>query len=483
MRVLVLVLSFLCSSLCGQSDYQDLELKIERHLRDGVFRSSNVSISVVDVETNELIVGHRPHKVLTPASSLKLLTTYTGLMKLGTAFTFNTDIYHTGRIEKDGTLKGDIVIKGSGDPTLGSPKIDEVLNFKALISEIVGKVKAQGITCIDGDIIADESIFDSYPIAPTWQWNDLGNYYASGAWGINVNENQYYVHFDKRGKIGAQPRIHSIHPKIPQLKLSNEIVVDSAHTGDQAYIFGGPYNYYKRVVGTIPQGDKIFTIKGSIPDPPLFLAYHVYDGLEKEKIKCKSYKSSFAKVAVRKDNKIMSLKSPILGEIVKKANFDSNNLYTEAILKMIGLKKRGQGSGQNGINILKRELKKSGVATDEQLIMDGSGLSARNKISSFALARFLAYLTKKADVEKLVEYIPRGGHTGTVRGMFGKSSARGNVWLKSGSMESVQSFTGYIKSKSGKWLSFSIIVNGFSAKNKVIRNKLDKLIRDIYFYC
>ncbi len=483
MRFFTLILLLASYSISAQSSYEDLQVKIERHLASDLFRASNITLSIVDIESQELLASHRPHKVLTPASSLKLLTTMTGLHTLGSSYRFETKIYYKGKIQADGTLKGDIIIKGGGDPTLGSTKFDEVLGLKPLVTAIITSIQKAGITCIDGKVIADESIFDSYPIAPTWQWNDLGNYYATGAWGINVTENQYAIHFDKRDKIGTRPRIHSTYPNIPKLNLSNEITVDSAHTGDQAYIFGGPYNYYKRIVGTIPQGSTLFTIKGSIPDPPMFLAYRVSQELTDKKIKNQGYETSFESVKVSETNHLLTLQSPTLSKIVRRANFESNNLYTEAILKMIGLKKRGMGSGQNGINIVRKELKKASARESDQIIMDGSGLSARNKVSSYALAKFLSALTNKLEIEKIIKYLPRGGYSGTVKSMFSGSKAKGNVWLKSGSMESVQSYTGVVRAKSGKWISFCIIVNGYSAKGKVIRSKLDKLIRDIYFYC
>ena len=147
---------------------------------------------------------------------------------------------------------------------------------------------------------------------------------------------------------------------------------------------------------------------------------------------------------------------------------------------MIGLKKNGQGSGQNGIAAVKRLLRKYGVDTQALHLHDGSGLSARNLINSKAMAQFLSGMASKIDSDELTRYLPKGGMEGTVRGMFGGSSIRGRVWLKSGSMEGVQSYSGYLQSKSGKWYSFSVIVNGYSAKPKVLRSQLEKMILGIY---
>ena len=182
----------------------------------------------------------------------------------------------------------------------------------------------------------------------------------------------------------------------------------------------------------------------------------------------------------KKKHLLKEYKSTTLKNIVKRANEKSDNLYTETILKMIGLTKRGQGSGQNGINIVKKQIKKYGIQPKDILLHDGSGLSARNNISSHAMAAFLSGIAKEESIDSILQYIPKAGINGTVRGMLSRSSAKGHVWLKSGSMEAVQSYSGYIQGKTGRWMSFSVIVNGFSAESSDIRSRLDKLIRDVY---
>ncbi len=457
-----------------------LQPKLDKILNKNIFETSNISLSVIDLETKKELASHRSKKVLSPASSLKLFTTYSSIITLGKDFKFQTIIAYTGKLLDEGTLEGDLIIKGGGDPTLGSDKVKGSRDFVELKRHIKEVVIRSGIKCIHGEIVIDESIFDSYPVAPSWQWNDLGNYYASGAWGVNIHENQYYVYFNNRNIIGNRPTIHSVSPKVPRLNLSNEIVVDSSHTGDQAYIFGGPYNYDKRIVGTIPQGNGPFSIKGSLPDPPYFLGYHIKKELDKANIQSRGYKTRLRTTKKDKLTPIDTIFSPPLGEIAKKANVESNNLYTESMLKMLGLKKVGQGTGQNGLATIIRLLRKYKINTKKLKFHDGSGLSARNLIHSYSIARFLAGIADDLGREECLKYLPKGGYTGTVRGLFAKSKAKGKVWLKSGSMEGVQSYSGYIKTKSGKWVSFSIIVNGFTEKHKTVRPYLEKIITTIF---
>ncbi len=456
--------------------------KVEKILEDRVFKPTNISFTAIDIEADTQVVNYRGDKMLIPASSLKLITTMTAIDKLGDDFTYTTRITHDGKIQADGTLVGNIYIEGSGDPTLGSTRISSVLSLENLLKYISKQIIEFGITCIEGEIIADESIFDSFPVSPSWQWNDLGNYYASGAWGINVNENLYHLYFHKRGVIGAQPKIKFHSPTIPDIEFSNELKVDSAHTGDNAYIFGGPYTYKKRISGTIPQGKSTFSIKGSIPDPPKFLASQIAKQLRKENIFSDGHRTIFRNSKGKKNRKkICSIDSPPLRKIVELANEKSINIYCESLMKTIAKQSKMRGAGGAGIVVMERLLKKAGVDINGLHMEDGSGLSARNNVCSRLLAETVAAYFDKFGEERMKEYLPRTGE-GTVVSMFSGTSLAGRVWLKSGSMERVYSYTGFLINKKGKYISFSIIANGFTVKHKTMRPYLEKLIRQVYLY-
>ena len=446
------------------------------------FKYASVSITVVDYETSNHLAHVNPDMSIIPASSLKVLTTLSAVELLSDTFQFVTRISYDGKLEADGTLKGNVYIEGTGDPTFGSGEFKPEMDYTKLFPRIAEAIKAAGINCIDGNIIADESEFNSYPISPSWQWNDLGNYYASGAWGININENEYGIVFKDRGVIGRRPRIAYHYPTIPGLEFSNEVSVDSSHTGDQAYIFGGPYNYNKRIVGTIPQGTKDFVIKGSIPDPPLYAAYYLTQKLKAIGIKTQGYETEYFAKSKSKRKVITRIKSPYLKDIARVANFNSNNLYCEAILKAMGEDKNGEATGQNGIAAIRGMLRKFKVDHKALNMEDGSGLSARNNISSHLLADFLQQFAQKKGIDYVKDLLPKAGSQGTVRGLLKNSSARGHVWMKSGSMNRVLTYTGLIEDSKGQVKTFSIMINGFDVDYKVMRGKVEKMVDYIYRY-
>jgi D-alanyl-D-alanine carboxypeptidase/D-alanyl-D-alanine-endopeptidase (penicillin-binding protein 4) len=457
-----------------------LQERFDQILDAKELKHAAISCSVFNTKSNDLVLGINQDMSLIPASSLKLITTLSALNVLGDDFIFTTRISYQGEILSDGTLDGDVYVEGSGDPSLGTTDFKSTISFVALLKDIVKAIQKAGINCIEGDIIADESIFNSFPVNPTWQWNDLGNYYASGAWGINVLENQYQVYFQQTNKIGATPQIHHYFPEIPGLELQNEIETDSVGTGDNAYIFGGPYNYKKRIVGTIPAGNELFMIKGSIPDPPLFFVYHLQKELIKKGIQSNNIQTHYTQKHKKGRKKLVEIDSPKLIDLSRKANFESNNLYCESLLKRLGFEEKGEGSGEIGKRVIKKFFRANDIPTEGLHLVDGSGLSARNLMSSYVMVLFLDRMLDKMGFKKLRSLIPKTGAQGTVRGLLKGKKAAGHVWAKSGSMERVLSYSGLIKSKNGSILSFCFIINGHSIKNSKLSHLMQELMNSVY---
>ncbi|MBC7885768.1 MAG: D-alanyl-D-alanine carboxypeptidase/D-alanyl-D-alanine-endopeptidase [Saprospiraceae bacterium] len=482
--LILLLLTSLWNTGSGQKVESQLQQKIRQTSESSFYKHANLGISVRDLVTGEVLGDLEKDKMLIPASSLKLITTLVGYELLGSDFCYETAISYDGHIDSDGTLKGNIYIEGSGDPTFGSDRISGNPGAEEMVRKMVDDIRSFGIHCLEGNIISDESIYNSFPVAPTWQWNDLGNYYAAGAWGINFNENQYGIYFHRNGPIGSQTKIAYLQPYIPNLELSNEVTVDSADSGDNAYIFGGPYHYGKRIVGTIPQGKDLFRIRGSIPDPPLFLAYKVLKELESRDMGGHIHMTKYyrdPKKNIR--NRISAYSSPFLKSIVKSTNDESININCESILKTLGYVIRGNGSGGDGIKVIKDFLSKKKLDIAALHMEDGSGLSARNLISPDLMSKFLYMYARDNGTNFISQLLPEAGKTGTVKNLLTNSRAKGNMWVKSGSMDKTLSYSGYAKTLSGRFVSFSVMLNASSArKMKENRSELEKILEAIYLF-
>lgn len=478
--VLLIPQLFLLSTyLVGQGGLQQA---INTFAKDDQFTHASVGISVIEVESGKQIASHEAQKSLLPASSLKVVTTASALAILGEDFTFKTELQYDGTIDDSGTLKGNLYVKGYGDPTLGSSKFDAAMKLDAVMTTLVAAVQKVGIKKIDGMIVGDASYFDSAVSGRTWPWEDMGNYYGAGAWGLNIHDNLYYLHFQQNAKLGVQPKIKFTDPAIPNFTLINEIRSAGKNTGDNAYIFAAPFSYTAFVRGTIPIGSKTFTIKGAIPEPPFLVAHLLMKELEVKGVLTNRIATTQLELeregyAEKKRTTIKTINSLPLKTIVKETNLKSVNLYCESMLRAIGQKVAGIGSSEEGLKAIYDFWSKKGLKTAGFFMEDGSGLSIRNSVASFHLASIMRLVAKdKTLYDSFYTSLPDAGKTGSLKYMFKGTAAIGKLKAKSGGMSRVRSYTGYARSKSGTLLAFSIIANNFEGSSSTVRKKMEKVM-------
>lgn len=443
---------------------------------------ASISFCVLDVETGEEIVSHNPNLSLVPASTVKAITTATALGVLGHSFTFNTKLEYDGNIS-NGVLKGNIYIKGGGDPTLGSSQMQKVPSLDEVMTTFLKAIQATNIKKVEGSIIGDGSVFTSEMPAPNWQWNDIGNHYGVGASGLNIYENFYYLTYQRSKTLGATPKITKISPEMPYLIFENEVRQASAGSGDQSYIFGAPYSYMRYVRGTIPVSNTPLVIKGAMPDPPHFAAFRLMQTLEKNEVETSKMAKNILEYRREGQDKhltryrLATITSPPLSEIIKRTNEKSINLYAEALLKMMGKERKGEGSTEKGVEVVKDFWRDRGMDVEGIFLEDGSGLSPRNGITSHQMAQMMRKAAKDRGIfDYLYPSLAVAGRTGTASYMFKKTAAVGNIRLKSGSMRRVRTYTGYATTKSGKKVAFSFLVNNFTGESKDIRKEMEKVM-------
>ncbi|MFT5384938.1 MAG: D-alanyl-D-alanine carboxypeptidase/D-alanyl-D-alanine-endopeptidase (penicillin-binding protein 4), partial [Saprospiraceae bacterium] len=450
---------------------------------DPALNAQGFSMTVMDVESGSILAQHQKDRGLIPASSLKVVVTSTALALLGDDFKFKTELQYDGSIDQEGTLNGNLYIKGYGDPTLGSDQFEKTIPLDALMDEFIAAIQATGIRRINGKIIGDASFFGTQVDGRTWLWEDLGNYYGAGAWGLNIHENKYFLTFQRSTKPGETPEIEKVEPHIPNLLHINEVVQADKNSDDEAYIFGSVYNYTRFIRGTIPAGTEPFTIKGSIPDPPFFAAYYLMKKLEAQEIQTNKEATSLFELEKtsgfksKKRNVLHTHYSPSLVDIIGITNLKSINLYCEAMLRYLGKDKKGEGSAEAGIEVIYDYLKTKGFNTGSFFMEDGSGLSTFNTVSSFQLATIMRLIANdKSLYTAFRPSLPVAGLSGGLKYMFRGTAAKGRIWAKTGGMKRVRSYTGYAESKTGKLLAFSIICNHFTGESSAMRKKMKKVM-------
>jgi D-alanyl-D-alanine carboxypeptidase/D-alanyl-D-alanine-endopeptidase (penicillin-binding protein 4) len=452
---------------------------IRQFLSDPALKNASVSICIRDADTRQEIAVYNKDLSLVPASVLKLITSGVALEMLGPEYVFTTVVGYTGIINmKNGQLSGDIVIRGGGDPTLGSKYFAG--HNPAFADDWVRELKRTGIRKVKGKVIADDSRFDYQPVPAKWQWEDIGNYYGSGVYGLSVFDNTAELHFST-GPDSTKPRLISISPEGYSCHYENFLL--SSGTSDEGYVFAAPYSNSGWIAGTIPVNKDDFILKAALADPPLFTSMLLARKLMAEGITTKEEPSSYRLAGNHSHGDFVAIyetSSPPLTEIISVLNHESVNLFAETLLKELGKMYGRSGSTASGIRIVENFLSRSGINTDGFFMEDGSGLSPKDAMTSTSLTDFLIFM--KNDGRYFSDYfasLPEAGKEGTLKYYFRDPAFDSRMSAKSGSMERVRCYAGYLRTISGKNMAFSILVNNYSGPVQEVIHGIEDILKEI----
>jgi len=388
-----------------------------------------LSIYAVDTTTNRVLVEENSEKAFVPASCMKVVTTAAALSLLGPEMQFETKLQHDGEIDQDGILHGNIYIYGGGDPCLGSDRIAPSLSWKEQLNLWTLAIKNLGIQKIEGRVIGDNSQWEKFGTIPSWEWEDVGNYYGAGAYALSFHENFYTLTFQPGVKVGEDANIIRIDPNIPKMTINNEVKTGPIGSCDLASIYGSEFSYERLVKGTIPAGVNEFTIKGSIPNPHLTVAQLLADTLTEQTVFIEE-KNLQEKPRLT----FHTTYSPTLKEIIHWSGQKSINLYAEHLLKALG-----KGSTNNGIEVVKAWLTSCGIDLTGFKMKDGSGLSRQNAISTKQLVSVVITMTHSPHFSIFYNSLPL---------------QRSGYRAKSGTMTSIKGYVGFKEN-----IAFAMLVN------------------------
>jgi len=450
--------------------------------KDKDFKPAGFGFFAIDSKTGQVISSYNPDKALRPASNQKLITTATVLELYGPDYKFETKLEYTGVIDTTThILHGNIIIKGGGDPTLGSKYFDETKDNQFL-TQWVEAVKKLHIDSVSGAVISDAGIFSRDIVPISWSWTNMGDYFGAGANGLSIYDDYYTIYFNTDSTIGDTAKIVKVVPKIPNLIFDDGVVADTV-SGDNSNILGAPYSNIRYLRGELPLNKTNFAVKGSLPDPAYFAAYEVERTLQENGVKFKNKPTTIrllkidGKHAGSNRTEIAITYSPPLSKIVEQTNIHSINLFAEHFLDQSGLKLIGRAQTELDARAVMNFWKEKGMDIQGMTLTDGSGLSQYNAVTPRQMVFLLNYMKKNSPYfDVYYNSLPVAGQEGTGEGMFAGSAAEGNLRYKSGTIDRVKAYTGYVTSRSGRKIIFSMIVNNFSSTSKEARAKLEKLM-------
>ncbi len=477
-----------------------IEIAMKRLLKDADLQNASFGFYVIDLKTKEVLAEHDPNLSLVPASTQKLVTTATALEILGANRRFKTLLQYDGQldtsyvsttiVDSTGTkevndtvivLRGNIYIKGGGDPALGSSITHKSGTEAAFLEKWVASIKAMGIDSIKGRVIGDAQIFSTEMIPTTWIWGDMGNYYGAGPCGLTVYDNMCRVEFASGSNAGDSTQIVCVKPYMPELRFSNHVVASNTNK-DNAYIYGAPYTDLRYVKGSIPKRKESFEVRGTIADPAYLIAFELEHALFQNGINIAQPASTIRRLMlegpVEKQERttISSTRSPSVSQIVYHTNMRSVNLFAEHLLNHIGIARYKSGSTISGTNAVLKFWEEKGLDVRGMYVNDGSGLSRFDAITAKQQVGILQYMTTSKNYATFNKSLPVAGKTGTLKSVCRKTSAQGNLRAKSGYMSRVRSYAGYVTTKSKRKLAFSMILNNYNCTPTEAKKKLEKLM-------
>lgn len=443
---------------------------IDSFINSENIKHSNLGFYAVDLKTGEVVGNYRSETALVPASVMKVVTSATALEVLGADTTLETKLIIDGNI-KNNTLSGDIYIKGGGDPTLGSDRV--AINRELFLKEWTNSLKEAGITTILGDIIILDDLFGYEGIPGNWLWEDMGTGYAPGTYGISIFDNIYTLYLSS-GAPGTTPKVTKISPNIEGLSLDNQSKV-SFKKKNNISVRGVPLDKKRKIFGEVPSNQTRISLKSDIPDPGLFLGQYFYNYLKNNGVvvKGKVLTARLTSKNPKNPQVIATTNSVPLSDIVKILLTKSDNHYTESLFQIL--------NKSENINI-PEFWKEKGIDTDVLIMRDGSGLSRSDVLSTKLLVDILSYMEnnfdKKSEI-KFEELFPVAGVNGTVSEFLKNTPLEGKVRVKSGSMNGIQSYTGYVENNGNKY-AFAIVINHWNGNRSELRKEIEQLLNLLF---
>ena len=477
LTLVIVAASFAFTGHTSAQSTAELEKLVNETRRSNGMQHGTLAVSVYNVRQQKLIYSHNAEQSMIPASVQKLLTTGVGFANLGSSFRFATKVSMRGNVDRDGVLHGNIYILGGGDPTLGSYRYRQTAQ-DSLFDGWLRALKRKGVRRIDGRVCYNVTIFDEQPMHDTWQWGDIGNYYGTGASALNFHENMFFVYFNAGARIGYPATAVSIKPKNLDMHGICEVTTAAETTGDNVTIYGSPYGKDRLYRGTVPLGKQNFPVRGAMPDPArscadIFSSYLRTHGI--------GISSNSMQVYSQPDSlrSVVDQYSSEYYTIAQYTNLTSNNLYAESIFKYLGYKKFGIGSFENGSRAVTDYLKDKGLAIGGVRVVDGSGLSRSNAVTADFMCRYLAALSREPFFDDFFTSLPKAGETGTAKNLLPNLPNGISVSVKTGTMDGVKAYAGYVTTPRGEMLTFCIMSNGHECSPQEAAAKLNKILYKI----
>lgn len=423
-----------------------VDIKINSMMNDPVLRNADWGFVVYDPKTKKVVSSYNENASLIPASTTKLLTTDTAMSLLGEKFRWITQLEHSGTIDEEGVLQGNLYIIGSGDPSLGTNKAG-AYSYREIVADFISSLAGKGIKKVNGDIVIQTALFKvnkSQTLPENIVWLENGAYYLPVGTTRDINPENERLIAKQANPFSENKNYYYISPYIGKMVYADK--------------FDGGY------------------LTTKLPDAPAYLANTLRATLLKSHVPVSGKvitKLTDPEPEVR--TVITSYQSPSLSDIVMYTNQHSDNALAEATLRMVGFQKFGDQTLEGGRNAVMHHLKEVSFDTEGLRYFDGSGLSRSNVVTPISQVKFLANLMNQKYYTTYFDSLPVGGQSGTLKKTF-NDIGNGQIFAKTGTLNKVKTLAGYMKTYSGKTLVFSLLINNYAGSVDQVKARMEQIL-------
>lgn len=441
------------------------------------FRSANWGLLVVDPGRGETLYARNADKLFMPASNEKLLTASTAVAQLGTGYRWTTTLLARG-VVRDGQLEGDLVVRGTGDPTMSAHMhpADAMEPLRALADSL----KAHGITRIRGQLVAAPSPFLDSGLGYGWAWDDLDESYSAGVGALYFNEGFTQVVVYGGARAGDPVRaVTRPATTWPALIVRARTVAPLAATATRAdSLAAQPIELAQDssragvlVTGTVVAGDSVVEEIAFRDQSRAFLSAFG-EALQSRGVRV--FGATVNGGSTRVDS-IVTMQSPTLGEVLPYLQKPSQNQIAELLFRTLAVKVTGVGRPDSAANVVSRQLLAWGAAPDGFAVRDGSGLSRHDYVSPRTIVTVLDAMHRSASFQQFYDALPIAGVDGTIRNRMKGTPAQANVHAKTGTLDKARSLSGYVTTADGRLLLFSALCNNYVVPTRRVDQVSDAL--------
>ena len=485
MKKLILSLLVLSSLLSGCATLKthstgkldsvpQLQAELDKLFNDPGLKHAFWGVEVRSLKTNDTLYDMNAQKSFRPASNMKVYTTSAALDYLGPDYHYYTHLRGNPQLQGDGVLTGDLVVQGSGDPSFSGRYSRGSTSSIAMMQELVDTLKLKGIKTISGNIVGDDNVFDERYYPGSWMWGYNASGFAAQQSGLCFNDDVVEVYATPGTQAGDAAKVWLTFPT-NYVTIISKVTTAEKGKSNSLNMDRDWYSNIVTVTGQVALDSNTTKEWVTVNNPTLFFTTVLYERLTASGIQVMGTPKDIDDYTPDTTQSVIlaTHESYPLSRIIRIINKVSQNFYAEQLVKTLGKEVLHEGSTYKGTEAVENFMKKLNVDIAPLYIVDGCGLSSMNLVTPDSMIEVLKYMHQHKDFKTFYDSLPIAGVDGTITRRMKGTNALNNVRAKTGFIGHTRTLSGYVNTKDGEPLAFSMMCNNYTVPTSEVEELQD----------